>query len=128
MVAATTESGSVPSLSVTITGQEVSREGWWRSDCGTRVWMRGDGAKKGNDGGRRILWRPGGVAERKKRQGVLGFDAPWRGKWGKETGPWARVGGQLGRPAAAPSGRARAAPLPGDRGGRRGASDAGASG
>jgi hypothetical protein len=66
--------------------------------------------------------------QRKKRQGVLGFGALWRGKWGKERGARARVGGQLGRLAAAPSGRARAAPLPGDRGGRRGASDAGASG
>jgi hypothetical protein len=42
----------------------------------------GDGAKKGNDGGRRLLWRPGGTGGEKKGRGAVagvprGAVRPW---------------------------------------------------
>jgi hypothetical protein len=87
----------------------------------------GDKAKKGNDGGRRLLWRPGGAGGEEKGLGVRGL-APRGGENGAERGGPRRGGKQLGWPASAPSWRARVASLPCDRRGRRGASDAGVSG
>jgi hypothetical protein len=55
---------------------------------------KGDGAKKGNGGGRRVLWRPGGAAERKKGRGSRGL-APRGGKNGENRGGPGRGGGQL---------------------------------
>jgi hypothetical protein len=37
------ESDGIPSLSVTVGGQEAAREGWWRRERGTRAWTRGTG-------------------------------------------------------------------------------------
>jgi hypothetical protein len=66
-------------------------------------------------------WRDG------EEKGAGGPGSAPRGGWerGRERGPRAWQG-QLGQPTSAP-GR-RVAPLPRDRGGRRGARDAGASG
>jgi hypothetical protein len=127
MTVAMEESGGVPSLSVTVGGQEASTEGAVEE----RAWQsgvdEGDKAKKGNGGGRRLLWRPGGAGGEEKGLGVWGL-APRGGENGAERGGPRRGGKQLGWPASAPSWRARVAPLPCDRRGRRGASDAGVSG
>jgi hypothetical protein len=51
----------------------------------------GDGAKKGNGGGRHLLWRPDGVGGEEKGQGGPRFGAAWR-KNGEERGGLARWG------------------------------------
>jgi hypothetical protein len=82
---------------------------------------KGTGQKGGTSGGRRVLWWIDGAAE---RNGVGGSEVgtAWREGTGEREGP-GHDGGQLGRPAMTPSRRARAVPLPRDRGGRRGAGD-----
>jgi hypothetical protein len=54
-----------------------------------RVWHsgmdEGDGAKKGNGGGRRLLWRPSGAGEEEKGRGSRG-SAPRAGENGEERG------------------------------------------
>jgi hypothetical protein len=45
----------------------------------------GDGAKKGNGGGQRHLWWPGGAGGEEKGMGVWGL-VPQRGKTGKREG------------------------------------------
>jgi hypothetical protein len=97
------ESDGVPSLSVTVGGQEASREGAVEE----RVWHSGvdvgGRAKKGNDGGRHLLWRPSGVGGEEKRQGVRG-STPHVGENGDERGGGGGggcSGGQLERLAGA---------------------------
>jgi hypothetical protein len=60
------------------------------------------------------------------RQGDSGVGAVWREGTGKKRGPGA-VGERLGLPASAPGRWVRAAALPRNRGGRRGADDTGAT-
>jgi hypothetical protein len=60
--------------------------------------------------------------ERKKGAGVQS-SAPCGGENREERGGPGCCGGQLGWPASVPGRRALAAPLPRDRGGRRGVSD-----
>jgi hypothetical protein len=88
--------------------------------------MRGMGQKRGTAAVGAFYGGPGS-RQIGKGQGVRG-SAPRRGENREERGGPRRGGGQLGRPASAPGRRAWAAPLPRDRGGRRGGSDAGASG
>jgi hypothetical protein len=63
----------------------------------------GVGAKKGNNGGRRGLWWPGGPTERKKGRGSRG-SAPRGGENGEKRRSPRSGGGQLGRPTSAPVG------------------------
>jgi hypothetical protein len=117
------ESDAVPSLSITVGGQEASREGRWRRKCSARAWTKkGTGQKGGTSGGRRLLWWLGGAAERNGAGGSGGRHCVEGGNGGEREGP-GHDGGQLGRPATTPSRRARAVQLPRDRGGRRGAGD-----
>jgi hypothetical protein len=119
------ESGRVPSLSVTVGGHEASSEGAVEERVQQSGMDEGDTVKKGNGGGRRLLWRPGGAGGEEKWQGGPGFSAH-----GWENG--VERGGRQARQATARVAgigwRAWAAPLPRDNGGRRGVSDAGASG
>jgi hypothetical protein len=119
------ESSGVKSLSVTVGGQEASRQGVVEERARHSGVDEGDGAKKGNGGGRRLLWRPEGAAQREGADGVRGL-APRGGENGEERGGGGS-GGQLGRLASALDRWVWVAPLPRDKGGRRGASDAGAS-
>jgi hypothetical protein len=62
----------------------------------------GDGAKKGNGDGRRLLWRPNGVGEEEKGRGSRG-SAPHAGENGEERGGGRGVG-QLGGRHRPPAG------------------------
>jgi hypothetical protein len=109
------ESDGVPSLSVTVGGQEASRERALEERARHSGMNEGDRAKKGNGGGQRILWWPGGTGGKEKGQGVQSL-APHGGENGKGEGGRCG-GGQLERPALDPGRPARAALLPHDRGG-----------
>jgi hypothetical protein len=74
------ESGGIPSLSVTVGGQEVPRDGAVEERTRHTGVAEGDGVKKGNAGG------PVARAKRKKGRGIPGFGAVWRGKQGREWG------------------------------------------
>jgi hypothetical protein len=103
MTVAMEESGGVPSLSVTVGGQEASTEGAVEE----RAWQsgvdEGDKAKKGNGGGRRLLWRPGGAGGEEKGLG----SGVWRrveGKMGQREGGPGAVGNNLGGQHRPPAG------------------------
>jgi hypothetical protein len=89
------ESSGVKSLSVTVGGQEASRQGVVEERARHSGVDEGDEAKKGNGGGRRLLWRPEGAAQREGADGVRGL-APRGGENGEERG-----GGQRGTARAA---------------------------
>jgi hypothetical protein len=98
--------------------------GWWRRERGTRAWTRGTGQKRGTAVADAFY---GVLRARHRGKGQTGSGV-WRrveGKTGKRGGGGS--GGQLGRLASALDRWVWVAPLPRDKGGRRGASDAGAS-
>jgi hypothetical protein len=68
------ESGGVPSLSITVGGQEAGREGQWRREYDTRAWMRGRGKKGGTAAADAFYGGPMAWA------GCPGFGAAWREK------------------------------------------------
>jgi hypothetical protein len=79
------ESDGVPSHSVTVGGQEASRERALEERARHSGMNEGDRAKKGNGGGQRILWWPGGAGGKEKGQGVQSL-APHGGENGKREG------------------------------------------
>jgi hypothetical protein len=88
---------------------------------------RGMGRKRGTGSGWRLLWRPGGTAERKAR-GSQGQCRAEGGKQGREGARARRGTTWVGGIGIGPGRRARAAVLLSDRRGWRGAGDAGVSG
>jgi hypothetical protein len=91
-------SGGVLSLSVPVGGQEASREGVVEERERHSGVVEGDGVKKGNDGGQRLLWRPSGTGGEEKGRGVWGL-VPHGGENGEERGGGVgrHGGGQLGQ-------------------------------
>jgi hypothetical protein len=75
------ESGWVPSLSITVGGQEAMREGQWRREHDTQAWMRGRGEKGGTVAADTFYGDPVARAERKK---------------GRMSGVWHRMEGKNG--------------------------------
>jgi hypothetical protein len=102
------------------------RQAWWGAGRQRRAErMEKQNGEKGGRGRWPTAFYGGSVArvERKKGQGVRGSTPHGREK-GEERGSGGGCdGGQLRRPALALGRRARVAPLPRDRGGRRGTSD-----
>jgi hypothetical protein len=111
------ESGGVPSLSVTISGQKPSREGRWRRERDTRAWTRGTGQKRGMAAADAFYGGPVEQAERKKGRGSRG-SAQHGGENGEERGGTRARHGTARWPASAPGQLARVAGLWHNRGGR----------
>jgi hypothetical protein len=103
MTVAMEESGGVPSLSVTVGGQEASTEGAVEERAWQSAWMRGTRRKRGTTVADAFYGGPVARAERKKGWG----SGVWRrveGKMGQREGGPGAAGNNLGGQHRPPAG------------------------